>query len=258
MICFTNVLKSLGGLQIQVHCDSGSISGIEKFKSQTGIMAVITSKEAIKKKPTNELREQFNTLAKKKAKCEAYIDACPIMWQSSKTERVATSSFAGEIQAIYTAIDLGSVLRTLYGHSKGKINVVVKNDNMGLVHRINSITAMPQERRLNSTLQSIREAILQGDVDDCQWISGLVNLANPLTKSTTGNELYWLLTDSQLVVTTQTAEDNRLIRTHQDKHYILAKNKKTMKAEKKIIREQAVNLINVCLQKGLGYYPSRQ
>ena len=218
-------------LQIQVHCDSGSISGIEKFKSQTGIMAVITSKEAIKKKPTNELREQFNTLAKKKAKCEAYIDACPIMWQSSKTERVATSSFAGEIQAIYTAIDLGSVLRTLfsellYGHSKGKVNVVVKNDNMGLVHRINSITAMPQERRLNSTLQSIREAILQGDVDDCQWISGLVNLANPLTKSTTGNELYWLLTDSQLVVTTQTAEDNRLIRTHQDKHYILAKNKK--------------------------------
>ena len=49
VICFTNVLKNLDDLQIQVHCDSGSISGIEKFKSQTGIMAVITSKEAIKK-----------------------------------------------------------------------------------------------------------------------------------------------------------------------------------------------------------------
>ena len=228
---FSDVLEgNLENLQIQVHCDSGSIMNMSGYKSQTGIMAVLVSKNAIKELPDETYRSQLNNKARTKKKNGAFIRACPIMWQSNKTTRVATSTFGGEIQSIYTAVDVGSVLRTLfsellYGHARGKVSVVVKNDNLGLVHRVNSITAIPQEKRLNATLLSIRDSIINGEVDECDWISGVINLANGLTKSETGNDLHWLLQYNKLVVSTKKEEDKKMFATHLDKQYIMADNK---------------------------------
>ena len=115
-VIFTDVCK--GGesqVQIQIHTDSGSIRNMENYKAQTGIVGMLCAKDSLRNFDSEEKYvPHLNKNAKNKWKAPAYIEACPIMWMSNKSERVATSSFSGEIQAVDKAIDVGCVLKTLY------------------------------------------------------------------------------------------------------------------------------------------------
>ena len=165
-VIFTDVCNGEESqVQIQVHTDSGSIRNMENYKAQTGIVGMLCAKNALRNYDSKDkYTPHLNSKAKNQWKTPAYIEACPIMWMSNKSERVATSSFSGEIQAVDKAIDVGCVLKTLYsellkGHPRGDIPVVIKNDNLILVHDINSITTVTRDKRMNATLASIRGAI---------------------------------------------------------------------------------------------------
>ena len=219
-------------VQIQVHTDSGSIRNMEGYKAQTGIVGILCAKNALRMYDSKDkFIPHLNNKAKNQWQKPAYIEACPIMWMSNKSERVATSSFSGEIQAVDKAIDVGCVLKTLYsellkGHPRGDIPVIIKNDNLSLVHDINSITAVTRDKRMNATLASIRGAINDRIVHEVSWISGLFNVANGLTKdSDTGNNIHYLLAYNKLAVSTKKEDEDRQYRMDIGKQYLLSEKK---------------------------------
>ena len=234
---FSKVVEKVEDIQIQVHCDSGSLLGTEKgdFRSQTGIVACLASKKGIRELPETPDRVSSNTRAYKAVKNEVFVPAVPIMWRSSKSQRIATSAFGAEIQAVYTAVDIGSVLRVLYsellyGRPDHKVNVVIRNDNLGVVHKANSICSIPQERRLLATLDSIKEALADGIIDECGWIAGIANVSDGLTKSnTTGDDIEYLFRFNKLNVTTKGELQSKCWDMRAEKQY-LANEKKIEEA----------------------------
>ena len=150
---FTDVLnRKVEDLRVVIHCDAGSIETIEKSKSQIGVIAMIQSRETKVIYPEDNFRLPDVKGARKAVKNQPYIKSVPIFWTSGKSERVAVSSFAAELQAIYCAFDAGTVLRQLYselicGHSAGFIPVEIRNDQISVVNALNGMSAIPTDSK---------------------------------------------------------------------------------------------------------------
>ena len=70
---------------------------------------------------------------------------------------MATSSYAGEIQAIFYGRDASRYLKSilselLFGNEGVRTNTCVKNDNKDEVCRVHPINAVEKAKRLNSYL----------------------------------------------------------------------------------------------------------
>ena len=102
----------INDVRINVHCDA-SLMNAESMRSQIGVVAMFMSKTEDTQIPNEEYRNPDRALARKLIKNQPYIKACPIVWSSFKCQRVATSSYASELQAVFAAFDLACVLRTL-------------------------------------------------------------------------------------------------------------------------------------------------
>ena len=122
--------EQMDDIRVVVHCD-GSLMNAERSKTQLGIMGMIMSKsEMIKKDAERSMKYE-------KTKIETYptLRAVPIYWGSFKSPRVATSTFGAELQAIFHAVDLGTMLRCLvsglvFGQPRVEIQVDVRNDGL--------------------------------------------------------------------------------------------------------------------------------
>ena len=130
---------------------------------------MFTSKTEDAQIPQEEHRKPDRALAKKLIKNQPYVKVCPIARSSSKCQRVATSSYASELQAVFAAFDMACVLRTigselLHGHPCNKMQVDVRNDNLNIVNAIRGINAISQEKHLMATLMSLREMLMRNEI----------------------------------------------------------------------------------------------
>ena len=153
-------------------------------KSQVGIMAMIQKKQESKE------REQ------------SFLKAVPIMWSSSKSQRVATNIYGSEMQAVFQAFDAGTVSRSLiseviFGHSQEKIQVDVRNNNLSLANSINAVGSITQEKRLIVMLEALREMLQMEEIQSIKSASSITNMAGGLSKATAGNDLQLLMTENK-------------------------------------------------------------
>ena len=72
----------------------------------------------------------------------------------------------------------------------------------------------------------VRGAVNDRIVHEVSWVSGLVNVANGLTKDTdTGNNIHYLLEYNRLAVSTKREDEDRQYRMDVGKQYLLNENK---------------------------------
>ena len=105
----------IGELEIVIHCDAGSIKTIDKSKSQIGVLGMIQNRDPVEIHPRETFRNPDICSARKLVRNHPYVRATPIFWTSGKSERVAESSFAAELQSDYTAFDPGAFKTTVFG-----------------------------------------------------------------------------------------------------------------------------------------------
>ena len=197
----------IGDLEIVAHCDAGSIKTIDKSKSQIGIIGMAQSVDSVEIHPRIAFRNPDIKSARKPVRNFPFIKATPIFWTSGKSERVAESSFAAELQAVYTAFDAGTVLRQLYsellcGQPKGSVKVEIRNDQLSVINSLNGITAMPSDRKLSGTMCSLREMIERKEIRDVKHVPGEFNMDDALTKCSNGNHLFHLTQYNRCAVRT--------------------------------------------------------
>jgi len=187
---------------------------------------MITSKCEEAEFPKNSYSPSEISKVKEIIKRKPFIRSTPIMWGSWKSHRVATSSYGSELQAVFAAFDAGTVLRQLLseillGHSFGKIQVDARNDNLSLVNSINAITCITQEKRLTATLMSLREMLKKNEIESVGFIPGTTNLADGLTKATSGHEIQLLLTENKRAMASKEEKKDRMFRAAAEKQYLL-------------------------------------
>ena len=90
----------INGVRINAHCDA-SLMNVEGSRSQIGVVAMIMSITDEITLPQDEYRAPDRKLARNMIKNQPYVKACPIVWSSFKCQRVATSSYASELQAAF-------------------------------------------------------------------------------------------------------------------------------------------------------------
>jgi len=226
MIRFTDVVDGdIDDIRANIHCDA-SLMNVAGSKSQIGVCAMITSKSEENMYPKNTFGKAEMELVREIAKRKPFIKCTPIMWGSWKSHRVATSSYGSELQAVFAAFDAGTVLRQLmselmYGHSFGKIQVDVRNDNLSLVNSINAITRITQEKRLTATLMSLREMLKKNEIESVGFIPGTTNLADCLTKATSGSDIQLLLTENKCSMFSKEEKKEKMYKVAADKQYLL-------------------------------------
>ena len=226
-IIFTDIAHGdIEDIRINIHCDA-SLTNADKLRSQIGVCAMIASKREHVDLPQEMHRKPDLARAKVLVKNKPLVNASPIMWSSSKCQRIATSSYGAELQSIFRAFDVGCVLRQLYsellwGHPVGRIVVDVRNDNLCLVNSINAITAITQEKRLAALLMCLRETLASGEINQVGYIPGTANMADALTKSLAGNDLMFLMTQNKCAMMSSVEKSQKWRKTASDKQYLMA------------------------------------
>ena len=230
---FADVLNGrIEDLRVVIHCDAGSIETIEKSKSQIGVVAMAQSKDPKVIYPSDNFRIPDLKGARKQVRNHPYVKSVPIFWTSGKSERVAISSFAAELQAIYCAFDTGTVLRQLYselicGHSAGYIPVEIRNDQISVANALNGMSAIPTDGKLAGTMRCIREMLEKSEISSLTYVQGQLNMADALTKSTSGNELFYLLINNKCAAATIEKVRDKLKSTASGKQYLMLQDLKT-------------------------------
>ena len=221
----------VGNLRIVIHCDAGSIMTIDKAKSQIGILGMIQNREAVAVHTREQFRNPDISSARKLVRNHPFVKATPIFWTSGKSERVAESSFAAELQAVYTAFDAGTVLRQLYseilhGHPRGLVKVEIRNDQLSVINALNGITAMPSGRELSGTMCSLREMLNRNEIQDVKHVPGEFNMADALTKTATGNHIFHLMQFNRCAVRSAREIREKFQKTAPGKQYLFLQDLK--------------------------------
>ena len=119
-------------IEIEVHCDAGQILTKTGSRAQIGICGFIRNK------------------IKWGTKTRTYIPVIAISWPSSKSPRVATSSYAGEIQALFYGFDTARFVKEMsselhFGNVGCSISTYVRNDNSEAVYHMESMNTATNE-----------------------------------------------------------------------------------------------------------------
>ena len=85
------------------------------------------------------------------------------------------------------------VSELVFGQPRVEIQVDVRNDGLNVINCLHGLTNIQQEKRLIATVASVREAIQYGDINSVSFVSGPTNIADALTKCTTGTNIYNLM-----------------------------------------------------------------
>ncbi|GAA5965868.1 hypothetical protein JCM10213_007764, partial [Rhodosporidiobolus nylandii] len=111
------------------------------------------------------------------------IDGNTVATFSRRQPVIATSTFRAELYAIHTAYTeldhLSSILAPLRPVTNSPL--LVRNDNLGAVQKLNSITFSEESKHMDVKSKFIREQMERGFVK-VEWIPGAANLADLLTK----------------------------------------------------------------------------
>ena len=115
-------------IAIGIHCDAGRILTKTGSRAQIGICVF----------RENKLRNRQNG---------EFHHGIAISWASNKSHRVATSSFAGEIQAVFYGFDMARTLQgllaeLLFGNMGVEIPTYVRKDNAAAVYQADSANAV--------------------------------------------------------------------------------------------------------------------
>ena len=107
---------------------------------------------------------------------------------SNKSPRVATSSFAGEIQAVFYGFDMARMLKgllaeLLFGSVGAEIPTYVRNDNSTAVYQVDSADTVTNAKRLNGFLQINRGGLERNKWLSVGYIPGGLNTSDGITKS---------------------------------------------------------------------------
>ena len=140
-----------GDIEIEAHCDAGQILTKTGSRAQLGICGFIRSKI----KETNK-NENFHT-------------GIAISWPSSEGPRVSTSSYDGEIQALFYGLDAARSIKEmlselLFGNAGWPIITYVGSDNSDAVYHMGSTNTAENEKRLNG-LRGVIGGITIGSMD---------------------------------------------------------------------------------------------
>ena len=134
---------------------------------------------------------------------ETDINANVLAWRSRKLRRVARSTFAAETLMATDAIDATYPLQYLWMEVFGeRIRTECYTDCHSLydhVHLHKQIT----EKRLLVEINSIRESIATGELDDLKWIHSKAQYADGLTKCMVA----WRIIDSLINARKNLTED---------------------------------------------------
>ena len=73
-----------------------------------------------------------------------------VSWVSGESPRVATSSFAGEIQAVFYGFDMARTLKGLmaeliFGNIGVRIPTFARNDNSAVLYQVDSVNTVTNE-----------------------------------------------------------------------------------------------------------------
>ena len=195
---------------------------VEK-RSQIGCIAMLVSNTRPRKIVSPES-------LKKDMDVYPIIDAVPILWKSQKSPRVANSSHSAELQAMFMALDIGCITRTLvseclFGNSNRVVSVDLRNDNLNVIRAVNMLGNTPQEKRLQGIIESMKEILFSGEVTTISYTPGIINAADELTKITAGNQLHVLLMSNRIRCPSEEILFQKFMRAHNNKQYLLLKKR---------------------------------
>ena len=167
------------GIATEVHCDTGGITHKRVVRGNCNLRF---------------LRRN----GADRNKDDAYLGGVPIARFIGKSPRVATSSYAGEIQAVFYCFDAARFLKSLspvllFGNEGAGVETRVRSDNSSFVENAHSINSVTNGRRLNGLQRSNMEGI-----DLNEWLSlahmpvGL-SISDELTKSISQTKLITLI-----------------------------------------------------------------
>ena len=223
-IRFTDVTRGRGidDIGIMIFSDGALMNTVEK-RSQIGCVAMFVSN-------TRKRKLVSPDECTKKLSDFPVIDATPILWKSQKSPRVANSSHSAELQAMFMALDTGCILRVLtaeilYGCSNYQIPVDLRNDNLNVIRAINMLGTMPQEKRLQGLIESMKEILISGEITTVSFTPGSINVADEQTKITTGNLMHQLLMLNRIKCPTEEIIYSKYMRGHPNKQYLLLKKR---------------------------------
>ena len=104
------------------------------------------------------------------------------------------------------------------------MQIDIRNDNLSLVNSINAATSITQEKRLAATLTPLREMLHRNEINSIGFIAGTTNLADGLTKATSGNDIQYLLAENTRATPSRDEKKNKLWAAAADKQYLFPNN----------------------------------
>ena len=128
-----------------------------------------------------------------------------------QSPRVAQSSFAAELQALFLGTDVACVFRTLlsellYGTPLFRLQTEIRNDNLSIVKSVQSIANVKtQEKRLNTLITSIKDLLDDHEISKVTYVPTDINVSDEMTKGTGGNNVYHLMSFNIVQVARQEA-----------------------------------------------------
>ena len=84
---------------------------------------------------------------------------------------------------------------------------------------------MPQEKRLQGLIESMKEILISGEITTVSFTPGSINVADEQTKITTGNLMHQLLMLNRIKCPTEEIIYSQYMRAHTNKQYLLLKKK---------------------------------
>ena len=107
-------------------------------------------------------------------------------WKSHKLRRVVRSTLCAETIALMNALEDALLCKSILMEILGlKIPIFALSDSRSLVETVYS-TKVPNDKRLMVEIASLRELIENAEVRELRWVSSSLQLADALTKSSTG------------------------------------------------------------------------
>ena len=216
--------KGIEDLGILIFSD-GSLLNTEKSKSQIGCVAMLVG---------NSRKRKYVAPGELKAKTGhenfPIIEACPILWRSQKSPRVANSSGSAETQALYMTTDTACTLRSLlgellFGSPLRKMEIDVRGDNINTIRAVHMLGTVSTDKRMQGIIESLKEMIRFEDVNSISYVPGTVNIADEMTKSTSGKMIYDLATLNEIRVPSEEVMWNKWSKTHNSKQFLLMEHR---------------------------------
>ena len=123
-----------------------------------------------------------------KTKNVEYRQGIAVYRARDKNPRVSTSSYAGEIQALFYGPDMAGMSKVLLAELTSvnmgvEIPTYVRNDNSVAAYRADSVNTVKGEKRPNGLLESNRDELGKNGLLIVGYIHGDMNTSGGLTKS---------------------------------------------------------------------------